>query len=181
MEKPIAMLPQIAAGDNTPESNLSSTSAIDDSLISVLQGMRYGDASKSKVSRRKKLRVEPGKSIGLTDFPSTSTDKNLEEESEANNKEDHENELDDSRYFVGNFVKFVYKGECFPGQIISTNESGCVINSMTKSGLNWRWPQHEDVLHYPFSDIKTKIASPVPKKRVFSVPELNNEWRFKLR
>ena len=40
MEKPLAMLHQIAAGDSTPESDLSSTSAMDDSLISVLQGMR---------------------------------------------------------------------------------------------------------------------------------------------
>ena len=124
--------------------------------------MRYGDASKSKVSKRKKLNVEPGKSVGLADFPSTSTDKNLEEESEANSKEDYDdNQLGDSRYFVGNFVKVGYEGECFPGQIISTNESGCVIKSMTRSGFNWRWPQHDDVMHYPFSDIKTKIAPPV--------------------
>ena len=74
MEKPLAILPQIAAGDNTPESHLGSTSAMDDSLISVLQGMRYGDASKSKVSKRKKLNVEPGKSVGLADFLSTSAD-----------------------------------------------------------------------------------------------------------
>ena len=57
--------------------------------------MRYGDASKSKVSKRKKLNVEPGKNVGLADFPSTSTDKNLEEESEANSKENYDdNELD---------------------------------------------------------------------------------------
>ena len=64
VEKLFAVLPQVAAGDNTPESYLSSISAMDDSLISVLQGMRYGDASNSKVSSRKKLNVEPGKSVG---------------------------------------------------------------------------------------------------------------------
>ena len=183
VEKLLAVLPQVATGDNTPESNLSSTSAMDDSLISVVQGMRYGDASKSKVSRAKKLNDEPGKSVELADFPSTSSDRNLEEESEGNNKEDHEvNELDDSRYFVGIFVKFVYESECFPGRIISTNESGCVIKSMTRSGFNWRWPQHEDIMHYPFPDIKIKIAPPVPKKRgVFSVSELDDAWGFKMR
>ena len=114
MEKPVAMLPQIANGDNTLESDLSSTLAMDDSLISVLQGMRCGDASKSKVSKRKKLNVEPGKSVVLADFPSTSTEKNLEEKSKANNKEDlDDNELNDSRYFVGNFVKFVMKVNVF--------------------------------------------------------------------
>ena len=71
MEKPLAVLPQVASGDNTPKSDLNSTSAMDDSLISVLKEMRNDDASKSKVSRRKKLNVEPGKSVGLADFPST--------------------------------------------------------------------------------------------------------------
>ena len=103
-----------AAGDNTPKSKLSSTSAMNDSLISVLHEMRFGDASKSKVSKRKKLNVEPGKSVGLADFPSTSTDWNLEEESKGNNEEDHDaNQLDDSIYFVENYFNFCIKVNVF--------------------------------------------------------------------
>ena len=86
MEKPVAMLPQIANGDNTLESDLSSTLTMDDSLISVLQGMRCSDASKSKVSKRKKLNVEPGKSVVLADFPSTSTERILKKKAKLTTK-----------------------------------------------------------------------------------------------
>ena len=59
--------------------------------------------------------------------------------------------------------------------MISANESGCVIKSMTRSGFNCRWPQHQDIMHYQFSDIKTKIVPPTPKKeRVLFVQELDD-------
>ena len=48
-------------------------------LIAVLQEMRNGDATKVKASRREKLQIEPGKSVGSPDLPSTSADKNLED------------------------------------------------------------------------------------------------------
>ena len=63
-------------------------------------------------------------------------------------------------------MKFMYEGECFPSQIISLNGSGYVTTSTTRSGFDWKWPQQENIMHYPFSDIKTKIATPVPKKLV---------------
>ena len=104
----------------------------------------------------------------MADFPSASTDRNLEEESEGNNEEDRDaNELDDSGYFAENFAKFVYKGECFPGQTISTNESDCATKSMTRSGFNWGWPQHWNIMPCPFSDITSKNCS-------FSAKETRN-------
>ena len=62
VEKPLAVLPHVYTGDNNVASD--STSAMYDSLIAVLQEMRYSDATKVKASRRKKLQVEPGKSVG---------------------------------------------------------------------------------------------------------------------
>ena len=176
VEKPLAVLPHVSTRNNNVASD--STSAMDDCLNAVLQEMRYGDATKVKASRRKKLQIEPGKSVGSADLPSTSADKNLED-SDDQNKEDQgaEKEDDDFSYSVGNFVKFVYEGEYFSGNIISINDNGCMIKSRARSGFNWKWPQHEDIMLYPFSDIIKKIAPPVSKKRgTFSVPELDGIW-----
>ena len=68
-EEPLASLPS-SGGDSSL--NDDSASSINDSLISVLQNMRYGDGSKSKRGKRKRIDVEPGKSVGISDFPSTS-------------------------------------------------------------------------------------------------------------
>ena len=177
--KPLAMLPHDSTAPVPVHDELAvdSTSAMDSSLVSILKEMRYGDTSsaKPKVQRKKKLQVEPGKSVGLADFPSTSGEACFEENDPIENNSPGDEE--DSNFSIGNFVKFIYEGEFFPGQIVSVEEDGCVIKSMTRSGFNWRWPQHEDVMQYPFSDIKQKIAPPVPRKRgAFSVPELDEIW-----
>ena len=77
VKKSVAVLPHVPTGDDNVAGD--STFAMDDSLIAVLQEMRYGDATKVKASRRKKLQVEPGKSVGSADLPSTSADKSLED------------------------------------------------------------------------------------------------------
>ena len=112
VEKPLAVLPHVSTGDNNVPSD--STSAICDSLIAVLQEMRYSDATKVKASRRKRLQVEPGKSVGSADLPSTSAQKNLED-SDDQEKEDQgaEKEDDDFSYSMENFMKFVCEGEYF--------------------------------------------------------------------
>ena len=52
-----------------------------------------------------------------------------------------------------------------------------MIKSIAKSGFNWKWPQHENIMLYPFSDIIKKISPPASKKRgAFSVPELDEIW-----
>ena len=178
VEKPLALLLHVPTGDHNVASN--STSAMDDSLIAVLQEMRYGNATKVKASRRKKLQVEPAKSVESADLPATSADKSLAD----NDDQDKENqgaekENDDFSYSVGNFVKFVYEGEYFPGKIIFINDDDCMIKSMARSGFNWKWPQHKDIILYPFSNITKKIAPPVSKKReAFCVPELYEIYAF---
>ena len=163
VEKPLAVLPHVPAGDDNVASD--STSAMDDSLIAVLQEMRYGSATKVKASRRKKLQVEREKSVGSADLPSTSADNSLED-SDDQDKENQsaKKEDDDFSYSVGNFVKFVYEGEYFPGKIISINDNG-YDKVHGRSGFNWKWPQHENIMLYPFSDIIKKIASQGSKKR----------------
>ena len=50
VEKPLAVLPHVPTGYDNVASN--STSAMDDSLIAVLQEIRYGDTTKVKASRK---------------------------------------------------------------------------------------------------------------------------------
>ena len=139
VEKPLAVFLHVPTGDD----NVDSTSAMDDSLIAVLQEMRHGHATKVKASRRKKLQVEPGKTVGSADLPSTSADKSFEDSDDQDKKDQGaEKEDDDFSYSVGNFVKFVYEGEYFSGKIIFINDNGCMIKSMARSGFNWKWPQH---------------------------------------
>ena len=125
-EKPFASLPS-SGGDSSL--NDESTSSINDSLISVLQNMRYGDGSKSKRGRRKKIDLEPGKSVGISDFPSTSV---------ASSPPDEDNPEDETGFAVDDYVIFSYEGELFPGQITAINEEKemCEIRAMVKSGFN---------------------------------------------
>ena len=69
--------------------------------------------------------MEPGKSVGLADFPSTSGEACFEENDPIENNSPGDEE--DSNFSIGNFVKFIYEGEFFPGKIVSVEEDGCVI------------------------------------------------------
>ena len=79
--------------------------------------MRYGDTSstKPKFQRKKKLQVEPGKSVGLADLQSTSVDAYFEENDPIKNNSPGDE--DDSNYSIRNFVKFIYEGELFQGKL----------------------------------------------------------------
>ena len=53
-------------------------------------------------------------------------------------------------------------------------KDGCLIKSVVKSGFHGMWPKHEDILLYPFEDVKREIAAPLARKRGASaVPELD--------
>ena len=170
-EKPLASLPS-SGGDSSL--NDESASSINDSLISVLQNMRYGDGSKSKRGKRKKIDVEPGKSVGISDFPSTSV--------ASSPHADEDNPEDEIGFAVDDYVIFSYEGELFPGQITAINEEEemCEIRAMVKFGFNWKWPKEDDIMFYPFSDVDCKIQVPQPRKReTFAVLELADRWGSK--
>jgi len=90
--------------------NDESSSSIYDSLISVLQNMHCGDGSKSK---RKRIDVEPGKSVAISDFLSTLV---------ASSPPDEDSPEDKTGFAVDDYVIFSYEGELFPGQITAINE-----------------------------------------------------------
>ena len=153
-----------------------SFSVMDDSLLTL----RYGENAPPQTQKRKRLNVEPGKSVGAADLLSTScqgmalTSTSCTESGEVN---DFGQEDIVTLYATGDYVTFTYEGEVFPGQIVDVQHEGCVIKSMVKSGFHWKWPKDEDVLLYPFDDVKSKIAPPQIRKRgVFCVPELDSVW-----
>ena len=161
--------------------NDESMSSVNESLVSVLQNMRYDDGSKSQRGKRKKIiNVEQGKSVGVSDLASTfgksTSFSKLPEEGYPEEENDKE---DDTKIGVNDFVIFSYEGELFPGQVtaIDSDDEMFDIRAMVKSGFNWRWPKHDDIMFCPFTDVNSKIKPPHPRKRgVFSVPELEHRW-----
>ena len=137
---------------------------MDDSLLTLLEGMRYCDKNAPpKPHKRRRLNVEPGKSVGETsdEVPSTSTQNVASElpcHSRSRYVEDFEKGDVVAVYGTGDYVTFVYEGEVFPGQITDVQQEGFVIKSMVKSGFHWKRPKDEDILLYPFGDVKSKIA-----------------------
>ena len=193
-EKVLACLPNercsVSAG--TVE---ESAAAIDDSLVSLLGEMRYGDTGKKKAKRRK-VDIEPGKSVGSSDLPQASTTpipvvtscNSHQDDVDLNQPTDHDEDsssesqkeggdIDVSQLKSGDFVIFNYEGELFPGQVSEVKEDGCNIKSLVKSGVDWKWPKHEDLMFYSLCDIITKINCPKEKKRgILAVPELADKW-----
>ena len=102
--------------------------------------------------------MEPGKSVGISDFPSTSV---------ASSPPDEDNPEDETGFAVDGYVIFSYEEELFPGQITAINEEEemCEIRAMVKSGFNWKWPKEDDIMFYSFADVDCKIQVPQPRKR----------------
>lgn len=54
-------------------------------------------------------------------------------------------------YKIGDFVIVKYEGEYFPGIINDTNIGTALVSVMTMSGpVNWKWPEADDELWYPY-------------------------------
>ena len=172
-EKPLAFLPSMSGESSINDESMSS---VNESLMSVLQNMCYNDGSKSKRGKRKKLNVKPRKSVGVSNLAGKAgVFLNFQRKAilKKNDKED------DTKIGVNDFVIFSYEGELFPGQVtaIDSDDEMFEIRAMVKSGFNWRWPKHNDILFYSFTDVNSKIKPPHPRKRrTFSVPELEHRW-----
>lgn len=83
------------------------------------------------------------------------------------------------KYVQEDYVVVEYEGEMWPGQIASVEEDGAYVKCMARSGLCWKWPEKEDKIFYPLSDIKFKINEPQKKstkRALFQVPELADRW-----
>ena len=83
------------------------------------------------------------------------------------------NKIKPRKYDVRDYAIFEYEGELFPGEVTHVEEGGCNIKSMTKSGVNWKWPTVEDEMFYENEEIKQKINPPKKLNRgVMVVNEL---------
>jgi len=232
-------LPKEASGEKDDTS--TDAAALDDSFMDILKEMRYETGNPQK-KRKKKVNVEPGKSVTGLDFEESEEDAtavsakttdaatNSGEDKGASSSGDDEESDDEmssertsndtgipvsapgtsydnvdhphkkrktvvqpvsgtgtstvtaaitssDKFQQGDFVIFEYEGEQFPGQVLNVQQYGCVIRSMVKSGMNWKWPDKADELFYLYTDIKTKIKPPQSLNRgVLVVQELKERW-----
>lgn len=77
-------------------------------------------------------------------------------------------------FALNDYVGFFYEGEEFPGLItdIDHDEERLTIKSMKRAGRYWKWPKVDDILTYPYEDVKLKINPPTEHNRgMFSIPE----------
>ena len=131
------------------------------------------DLNQNEENERIKINVEPGKNVGISDFPSTSV---------ASSPPDEDNPEDETGFAVDDYFTFSYEEERFPGQITAIDEEVemCEIRAMVKSEFNWKWPKEDGIMFYPFSDVDCKIQVPQPRKReTFAVLELADRWGSK--
>ena len=63
---------------------------------------------------------------------------------------------------VGDFVEFLYEGRVYRGEVVDVVDDGPKIRAMEQFGNRFKWPRHEDILTYPFSDVIRKLQPPIP-------------------
>ncbi|KAJ8941959.1 hypothetical protein NQ314_010178 [Rhamnusium bicolor] len=85
--------------------------------------------------------------------------------------------FEDYMFRDDDYVIIKYDDSYYPGKIKETNIDGSEfrVSAMEKSGiLNWKWPDHEDIMWYQENDLVKRIKSPTPKndRGIFSIPEM---------
>lgn len=72
------------------------------------------------------------------------------------------------------YVIVDYEEEFFPGVVTKVTDKGAKVKVMSMVGNNWRWPDIDDVLFYPFEDIKCRIKDPqlLNSRGIYHVPEI---------
>ena len=75
------------------------------------------------------------------------------------------------------FVIIIYDTKFYPGQIkqINSREKTFLVSSMVQSGLNFKWPEKEDILWYSLDQVVSKIEKPrqINSRGSFHVPEMS--------
>ena len=54
-------------------------------------------------------------------------------------------------------MEFLYEARVYQGEVVDVVEDGPKIRAMEQFGSRLKWPRHEDILTYPFSDIIHKL------------------------
>lgn len=160
------------------ETKVIEAANVSDSLLEFLRKERHGQPSSKRVSKKKKLNVEPGKSVTYE----SSTEEELPDLSQNEDSSDSsasDSDLEDPDvdnapldFDVGDYVLCNYNGKQWPGKILSIVDSDVKVKFFEKGNKFWKWPIKEDILEFEKNDILTKISTPKNLKRGwFSVPE----------
>ncbi|CAK1582074.1 unnamed protein product [Parnassius mnemosyne] len=118
-------------------------------------------------------------------FSSSSSDSNAVVSSGESVKES-ENDTDQESIIVGlkppqrvdgEFVIFKYENNFYPGKVLKAMKKTATISSMKANGRLWKWPDHKDVLDYPWDAVVAHIEEPrktSSTRNVFDVPEIHS-------
>lgn len=97
-----------------------------------------------------------------------------------------ENEIDQESNIVGlkppqkvdgEFVIFKYDNNFYPGKVLKAMKETATISSMQANGQLWKWPEHIDVLNYPWDAVVAHIEEPKKTsftRNIFEVPEIHS-------
>ncbi|KAI4461470.1 hypothetical protein MML48_5g00018361 [Holotrichia oblita] len=130
----------------------------------VVSSSKYREFYNSKKSTSTpKLKVKKQKQLTVTQtIESTS-------ESEDNVPYDDEDvdisEPDELVIEIGTYVIVRYERNYYPGIVLKTDEEGMEVKTMKKAGLDWRWPEKDDILYYFKEDIVCAIDEPLLKNK----------------
>lgn len=95
--------------------------------------------------------------------------KNLNQKRKMQEKDDQNcmhNDSFISDLQVGDWVKFKYQDEFFPGEIKEMDNNLITISAMETVNpdlrATWKWPKKPDIMEYSNEDIVKKISQPIP-------------------
>jgi len=76
---------------------------------------------------------------------------------------------------VGDYIIVDYEGAKYPGVVAVVKKAGAEVSVMTKSGVNWRWPQKIDQIYYSLKEVMRVISEPIKlnARGTYKVPEMN--------
>lgn len=147
---------QIKPNEKKRKAKLTPTVAVSDEFIEYQKRVKAEKAKKLEIKENRKLKKH----------------KILNDETDKRKPET-------DKISIGDYVVVKYEGEFFPGMILNLKSTEVEVKTMTMSGLNWKWPERDDVLWYPKSDTR-KINPPiiVNHRGIYNVPDLETAKRF---
>lgn len=76
---------------------------------------------------------------------------------------------------VGDYVIVDFEGAKYPGVVAVVKKAGAEMSVMTKSGVNWKWPQKTDQIYYSLNEVVRVISEPIKvnARGTYKVPEMN--------
>ena len=153
-------------------------SFVSETFIGVLSELRSESCPEPK-QKRKRVNVEPGKSVSRLDITGRLSDELSDDEFHnmiRQNKEDKKrDEIDeeqdetadndaelfnDSNIHEEDWVVMNYEGSMFPGIVKKVESDGAEVSVMEKNvATGWKWPWKMDQIFYHYSNILEKLPA----------------------